>query len=128
LFYISDPPCAAYQTVLELFRRGKTARTGNSRDRRATFLSLLKRAGFIALDVEPVLAHSEHTPIQEFLTTLAPKRLIDSAERDGLLTPAQAAEAARDIEAFFLSGEVFFALIMFIACGEKPGGGHSLFG
>ena len=119
-FYLADPPLTEYQRVLEMFRQVQASRRGEIKSRRAAFMPLLKQAGFLHLDLEAVLAHSEEVDSEELLTALAPAHLLDAVTRAGLLTPSEAEAAARGIEDFFRSGESFFALILLMAYGEKP--------
>lgn len=116
-FYLADPPFTAYQDVLEAFRRRRPSRPPR---RKAAFLPLLKRAGLVGLNAEAIVAHSEEHAMQDLQTTLAPERLVDAAVQANLLTPAGAEQAMRDIAAFFRSDQSVFALILFMAWGEKP--------
>jgi hypothetical protein len=91
---------------------------GNRRIGRSLW-RILQQAGFVKLDLEAVVTHSDAIGIEAFLPQINPDRLLPLV-RMGWISETEL-DRLRSVHAQFLASPTpYVLLIMLLACGEKP--------
>jgi SAM-dependent methyltransferase len=114
---LADPWPPALEAVVARFVAGQAARGGNRRVGRQ-LLPILRRAGFVDLDVELLAANSETDGLDLFREQLDPARLKRLADI-GILGPDEV-DAATVAWPQWLASDPFIMFIGLMARGRKP--------
>jgi ubiquinone/menaquinone biosynthesis C-methylase UbiE len=115
---LTDPVVPEMDIMREMMFQAQAARGGNRYIGRRLW-SILDSAGFVNLDVEVILAHSDRLGMEPFLPILDSQRLISYVEKGQL--SEQVYEQIKDaFQAFIDLPDAFLLGLALMACGEKP--------
>jgi SAM-dependent methyltransferase len=115
---LTDPAIPEMGLILERYGQAQAARGGNRLVGRR-LLRILEAAGFVDLDLEAVLFHSDALGLDAFDPQFDPDRLV-SLVSVGLLSEADLAQIRASRQAFDEAERPFALMILLMACGRKP--------
>jgi ubiquinone/menaquinone biosynthesis C-methylase UbiE len=113
-----DPPLPELERVFELYGRAQAARGGNRLVGRGLW-RILEAAGFEALDLEVVAAHSDALGVEAFLPQFDPERLTPLVKA-GLMSEGELHQLREAREEFLAAERPTILMVLMMACGSKP--------
>jgi ubiquinone/menaquinone biosynthesis C-methylase UbiE len=124
LWGLSDPAIPEMDTALQIYGQAQAAQGGNRRIGRA-LLRILREAGFVNLDLEALVNHSDQLGLDALLPHLDPDRLLPLVAHGAM--PASTYTAFKASQKRFAEATApILIMLMLMACGEKPGENQGL--
>jgi hypothetical protein len=80
---------------------------------------MLQAAGFVNLDLEVVVQHSDALGLGAFRPQLDLQRL-DGLVRAGFISEQQSANLEKAAQRFLASPEAYMMMLFLMVCGERP--------
>lgn len=80
---------------------------------------ILEAAGFVNLDVDVAMAHSDALGLEPFMPQLDPGRLSFLVE-SGALSEQEIEQICASREAFLAADRPYVMMLIWMACGENP--------
>jgi ubiquinone/menaquinone biosynthesis C-methylase UbiE len=115
---LTDPGVPEMPRVLEKFRQAQAARGGNRWIGRQLW-RILEAAGFVGLDVDVAIAHSDALGLEPFMPQFDLRRVSFLAE-SGALSEQEMEQIRAAREAFLAADRPYIMMLVWMACGEKP--------
>lgn len=115
---LSDPAIPQMGAVLDSYDRLQRAHGGNRLVGRQLWRTL-NRSGYINLDTDAVIVHSDELGLEAFALQLDPDRLRPMCHA-GLLSKQQIHQFESSCEHLFASPAAIVIMVLLMACGEKP--------
>ncbi|RYU58577.1 methyltransferase domain-containing protein [Methylolobus aquaticus] len=119
LWGLSDPEIPEMDAALQIYGHAQAAQGGNRRIGRA-LLRILEKAGFVNLDLEALLNHSDLLGLDALLPHLDPDRLLPLVAHGAMSGSTFAAFKASQMR-FTEATAPLLMMLLLMACGEKPG-------
>lgn len=113
-----DPEVPEIGLLLEKYAQAQAARGGNRFVGRRLW-RILEAAGFVNLDLEAIVGHSDGLGIEAFLPQIDPGRLLHLVKA-GLLSEQYVAQFCASREDFLAAERPYIMMLLLMACGEKP--------
>ena len=115
---LTDPAIWGVDLVVEKYGQAQAARGGNRLVGRRLW-RILEAAGFVDLDLEAVVFHSDALGIEAFRPQFDPDRFLPLVEA-GLLSAGEFERIRASREAFDAADRPYALMMMLVACGRKP--------
>jgi ubiquinone/menaquinone biosynthesis C-methylase UbiE len=113
-----DPNVPEMPLILEKFKQAQAARGGNRWIGRQMW-RILEAAGFVELDVDVAIAHSDALGLEPFMPQFDPRRLSFLVE-SGALSEQVMEQIRASREAFLAADRPYVMMLGWMACGQKP--------
>jgi SAM-dependent methyltransferase len=117
IFGLAEPPVEKLDVLLEKYGEAQRSRGGNRRIGR-WLPRLLRDGGFVDIEFETVVSHSDHAGLTRIFPQLDAAPL-DWLVRGGYLTHAERDAYRAEHKKFFGADDPFALVILFMACGTK---------
>ena len=118
LWGVADPTIRGMKLILEKYGRAQAAQGGNRLIGRRSW-RILESAGFIDLDLEAVVTHSDALSIEAFLPQIDPDRLLPLVKA-GLMSEQEIGQIRASRDAFLAAARPYILMLMLMVCGKKP--------
>jgi SAM-dependent methyltransferase len=115
---LADPNIPEMPLILEKFKQVQAARGGNRWIGRQLW-RILEAAGFVGLDVDVAIAHSDALGLEPFMPLFDLGRLSFLVE-GGALPEQQVEQIRASREAFLAADRPYVMMLGWMACGQKP--------
>lgn len=118
VFGAIEPDLEVLPAVLKKLSQAQAARGGNRHIGRS-LPRILSQAGFVDVDMDAVIQHSDLHGVEGF------KRQLDSSRfvrfyQNGIITKHEYEKMTKSYENFSRSQEAYAMMVFFMACGTKP--------
>ena len=118
LWGLTDPAIPEMALIVEKYGLAQAARGGNRLVGRRLW-RILEATGFVDLDLEAAVFHSDALGIEAFLPQFDADRLLPLVSA-GLITEEQIERIRASLEAFLAADRPYAAMVLWMACGKKP--------
>ena len=116
LFWLTSPPLSV-EIVREKFKQAIASRNGNLSIGR-NLCRILKQAGFVNVDLEAVVSHSDLIGIEAFEPLLDSGPILQMVKQ-GLISESEIASYLVSRDEFVAAGDRLMMSFWLMACGEK---------
>ncbi len=114
---LCDPPILEIELVFQKFAQFQAKRGGNPYVGRKLW-RILQAAGFVNLDLEAVVCHSDASGIEAFLPQIDPEQAMHLAKQ-GMFSEEEVRSIIASRERFLSAPDPFILMQGLMACGEK---------
>ena len=115
LFFLTNPPLSV-EIVMEKFKQVMASRGGNLSGR--NLCRILKEAGFVSVDLEAVVSHSDIIGIKAFQPLLDSGPILQMVKQ-GLISESEIESYLVSRDEFVAAGDRSMMSFWLMACGEK---------